>query len=575
MKSALKLPGRSPIWSRIVLLVWVVVLIVWAWDSRTASVNVSVLEMMGRAALVAVLREFVLSAVANFVLYLPLGYLVALSMRPTAAQPSAHRRWALTIALSFLLATSIVVIQRGSPLVLDLLLPWLACLVGCWGAMAWMGGSTARLRFVKQFSLLTVMLWAGLLFAVLLALDSTPLALGQKPITSDEKRLLYGKVSGKNPKKLLPGEIVELHFSTDELNSILAWGSTVVTSVRAARIQLTNSHAELSASTAVPRTARYLNVTLDGGLHLAEGHFDAWVERARIGRLEVPRAILGAVLPAINRLANQDERSKQFLQLLKSVELESGQLTVRYGHSDPPKGLIARLFQDPGSAATDTAAIRAQLMNLIAAVPNLPTEGDARLSAAVQTAFRYAFDHALPEQAITQNRTALLALGIALGHPRIQSLTGPVLDETTIGVLSRAFEQTTLRSRADWTKHFFVSAALTVVAAQDVSNATGLFKEEKDADGGSGFSFGDLLADRSGTTFAEFATRSEASARSLQEKLVQGFKVDDYFPEGKDLPENIQDAELKARYGGVGGVEYGRWINEIERRIAACAAYRQ
>ena len=61
------------------------------------------------------------------------------------------------------------------------------------------------------------------------------------------------------------------------------------------------------------------------------------------------------------------------------------------------------------------------------------------------------------------------------------------------------------------------------------------------------------MADRTGTTFALLATRDEAAARALQQRLAAGFRIDDFFPAAADLPENIQDAELQARYGGVGG----------------------
>ena len=129
--------------------------------------------------------------------------------------------------------------------------------------------------------------------------------------------------------------------------------------------------------------------------------------------------------------------------------------------------------------------------------------------------------------------------------------------------------ETTLRGRDDWTRHFTVSGALTVLSAVAPSDSAGLLKEEMDADGGSGFSFGDLLADRSGTTFADRATRDEASAAAMQERLAAGFRVDDFFPVADGLPEGIPDAELQSRYGGVGGVLYRRYADEIERRVAA------
>ena len=108
-----------------------------------------------------------------------------------------------------------------------------------------------------------------------------------------------------------------------------------------------------------------------------------------------------------------------------------------------------------------------------------------------------------------------------------------------------------------------------------MSDAAGLLKEELDASrGGSGFSFADLLADRAGTTFALRATSDKVSARAMQDRLARGFLIEEFFPPAADLPEGIPDAELQSRYGGVGGQAYNRLIEEIEQRIATCAAYR-
>jgi hypothetical protein len=120
-----------------------------------------------------------------------------------------------------------------------------------------------------------------------------------------------------------------------------------------------------------------------------------------------------------------------------------------------------------------------------------------------------------------------------------------------------------------------VSAALTVLSAHTPSDAAGLFKEELDAAGGSGFSFGDLMADRAGTTFAQLATRNDVEARALQERLAGGFRVDNFFPEAADLPEGIPDAELQSRYGGVGGPLFRAYAAEVERRLWSCSAYRE
>ena len=162
-----------------------------------------------------------------------------------------------------------------------------------------------------------------------------------------------------------------------------------------------------------------------------------------------------------------------------------------------------------------------------------------------------------------------------LGHRRVEEFLGDVFPDGYDHTARQALRRVTVRERSDWTKHFCVSAAIAVLSDEVVSDAAGLLKEELDSDtGGSGFSFADLLADRAGTTFAARATRDNVSARIMQERLSRGFRVDEFFPQAADLPEGIPDAELQSHYGGVGGQAYNRLIDEIEQRIAACAAYR-
>ena len=44
----------------------------------------------------------------------------------------------------------------------------------------------------------------------------------------------------------------------------------------------------------------------------------------------------------------------------------------------------------------------------------------------------------------------------------------------------------------------------------------------------------------------------DAAAPVLQERLGDGFRVHDFFPEAGDHPEGIQDAEIQSRYAGGG-----------------------
>jgi hypothetical protein len=160
---------------------------------------------------------------------------------------------------------------------------------------------------------------------------------------------------------------------------------------------------------------------------------------------------------------------------------------------------------------------------------------------------------------------------VLLGHDRLETLVGPVVDGEDWDDIGPALRRPRMRGRRDWTRHFFVSAALTVLSAESVSDAAGLFKEELDADGGSGFSFGDLLADRAGTCFALAATRDEPSAQAMQQRLAGAFRVEEVFPAAEDLPEGITDADLERQYGGVGGTGYRKLAEAIEARLPGCS----
>ena len=102
----------------------------------------------------------------------------------------------------------------------------------------------------------------------------------------------------------------------------------------------------------------------------------------------------------------------------------------------------------------------------------------------------------------------------------------------------------------------------------------GLYKEVDDSRGGSGFSFNDIAADRAGTRFGELAIGSAADIDKLRQLLAKGLRDQDVLPAVEDLPEFMQEAEFKRRYGGIGAPAYLKMMDTIERRIAAMPLYR-
>jgi hypothetical protein len=533
---------------------------------------------LGATAALTFVREWLGRGLLEAARLAPLGVLAALAMPRREGFVARSLGMALPAAvLSFAAVTLVGVVEAGTPWAMpglfELLGPGLAILFGVWVGMTFTRGLGATLFFLPRLALYGVLL--SLLAGILAwrCLEPSPLTFAPTPVTSAEKRRLYALLKGKAPMRLPEGQTAELRLSPRDIDLLMAWGLSVGAPERKSHIEIGPEATDLQASLRVPRLGRYLNLHARGRASVQDGVLDLQGDALQIGQRQAPDWIVTPITYLVERAVNGDRRARAILGPVHRLSMDDGALRVEYGRARLPRGFLADLFHGEGTGAEDTASLRAQLDHLREAASRLPPPGEARFGAAVQAAFAFAAARSGADGAVRENRAALLALGLVLGTRRLETFTGPVAP-IDLAALDRAYKGATMRGRADWPQHFTVSAALTVLSLEGASDAAGVFKEERDAAGGSGFSFGDLLADRAGTTFADRATRDEGSARTLQARLARGFALDDYFPVAEGLPEGIQDAELLAKYGGVGGKEYKRLVADIERRIAALPEYR-
>jgi hypothetical protein len=531
----------------------------------------------------AVVFALAVSALLETVRFLPVGALAVLSLPRTGRDRFRMLPVAATaVAGSLLLAVGVLVLEIGPPWQWpgpsDLFLPAVGCVLGVGVTLMVLAGRGAQRRLLLGLgaTLLAAPILVGLV--LLGTTEREPLVRESPAVTSEEKRRLYDLLRDKNPKTLAAGDTRSITLDSRDIDLLLAWGLPVVLGEGrgTARVDLTASRqarVSLTLRVATPTgRARYLNLVAGARVQIDRGRVSVADPTLRLGRLVLPEQPLRWLGPVIGVLVQAERRARPVLAGVQSLEISPGRASLVYRRMELPPGLLARFIWGPGSNEEMRRAVRAHVERLLEAAPSLP-RGEPRLGAAVEVAFARARARSATSSLVLENRAALLALGLLLGHRRLEDFVGPVLDERDWR-RAAPLARTTLRGRDDWTKHFFVSAALTVLSAQAPSDAIGIVKEELDAGGGSGFSFGDLLADRAGTTFALLATRDAAAARTLQERLAAGFRVDDFFPEAADLPEDIQAAELEARYGGVGGRLFRQYAAEVERRLWSCPAYR-
>jgi uncharacterized protein YfiM (DUF2279 family) len=219
------------------------------------------------------------------------------------------------------------------------------------------------------------------------------------------------------------------------------------------------------------------------------------------------------------------------------------------------------------SAAADAARLRAYDERI--AVAARSGTNDIPLPQLLRSLVSMAAARSSERGAVEENRAAIVALTFYVNRWPLAVLSA---DARTWPV--PATRRVVLRGREDLAQHFMVSALISAASGTALASAAGLYKEVSDTRRGSGFSFSDLAADRAGTVFGQLATRSPDSARQLQSHIAGGLAEDDMMPAIDGLPDNLSDAELTRRFGGVGGVGYTAMVREIDQRVANLALYR-
>lgn len=569
----------TPRWLAIAgLLIYALAVCAYFWSAADGKglFGESVWELLDARRLVAWLTGLAVAGLMTVLRFVPLGFLAALTMPRPSTRLRALAQWFLGLAVSFGLAFAVRAVERrGAPGIVYMALPLMGCLLGLWIGGNWARGWRGRLLLIPKLLVLVLVLAVGGGLLYYFALDEAPLPMKPPAVTSAEKRRLVRLIrrSRRTPHGRPDGR--RLCLTKRDADLLLSWASSLGSPGRSAVVQLGENRIEglASARLPLPTARRVLNLRAEAEIQTEQGHPRIAVQSLRIGRLYVPRLVVDLLIDAV---ADEIRRSPEGEDIFASVESltvgdDAIEMTYRSGHLG--RRVLPGLLEKLGAKPEVVAATGEYVRHLVAAATSLP-RGEARFGAFMETAFRLAAVRSEHGDPATENRAAIFALGILLGHSKVERLVGPVTDPELRRAARRAVGRVTLRRRSDWTRHFFVSAAIALASTRAVSDAAGLLKEELDAGGGSGFSFSDLLADRAGTLFALSATRDEPSAIAMQQRLIRGFDVADFCPPAADLPEGISDAKLQSQYGGVGGPGYRKLTQEIDRRLRTCPALR-
>lgn len=412
--------------------------------------------------------------------------------------------------------------------------------------------------------LFRLILWLILLSPFALAAAAW-FALAEQPLVTTQVQLSHQDIANAkaivkkyDPRRLPAGTAQRLSVSQRELN--LAANYLLQKAGRgAARVVIQDGALDAVGTVQVPLLPQhnYLNLSLQ----LTDDRGTPRVDRLQLGSLEIPPVLADLMLSeGLSRLYRTHEYQLAS-DVVQQLAMSPGELQVTYKW-DPELIKRARTLLVSGGDAAALAAYHARLLQLQAAGTGLK----GSLPDLLAPLFSLAQERSVGTDPQAENLALLTLLGAWSSRRGLDQL---VPDATAQPQRFRL----RLENRIDFAQHFLTSAALAARGDSSLANAVGLYKEFADADGGSGFSFTDIAADRAGTRFGELAVRSPADARRVQALLAAGVAETDIMPRARDLPEHMQAVEFESRFGGVDDPRYRELMAEIERRVAACSIH--
>ena len=430
---------------------------------------------------------------------------------------------------------------------------------------------------IKSFVLMFVLAVVACPFLFLFgAIDKRP-AVGKPPeLSFDQVMRMKQLVRRYKPDSMAVRHSRQVEISEQDLNLLAAYGAFQFVDHVAIFPRIRLSDPFINISTTVQTTQTPLGEYINMACVLKIENGNPRVHSISVGFFTLPGSLVTSALSYLGQALLAPDTYQLVLQnldALRSVAIRRQQLSFTYDwnpdalsrlHESQKTMLIAPEHQDRLVVYT----------NALAKVCSIFKEhGIEKISVVrvIRPLFKLASDQSnVSKDPVEENRALLQAISLfCLGR----GLDRFVTEERAAKVVPPENIGLTLWGREDLVKHFFVSAGIAVSGGSKLSNFAGLAKEVDDSDGGSGFSFADLAADRAGVRLAELATGSAQKASAIQQKMAAVKTEDQFMPRIDNLPEGIMALQFKKRYSDFDSKAYTLVEDEIAQRINTCLVY--
>ncbi|ALZ75921.1 hypothetical protein [Rheinheimera sp. F8] len=427
----------------------------------------------------------------------------------------------------------------------------------------------------RQILTLLLLLATVLALLAVLLLQRTPLLSETGQLNAAAVRNSQQLFNNLNQSMRDPGQQLVIQTNADELNAAFALASRTLPGFQG-KTQI--NPAGLTILMTMPLDLLSYRLYINADIQIEPSAGPLQVRQVQLGRLTLPGDMaLGLLGWVADQLWGPGEGAA-LLAKVRSVTVQQDAVKVELSKSEgfslsQLKSSGVSLYKQWFGSDQQTALIEHYYALALAhSQQQATTQPSHSLISYLQVLMREADRRSkdAPEQAVRENQAVILALAQLLGGRNLQLLVNEVKTNPQ-GKPPRV----TLARRPDLQQHFVYSASLHVLGNQRLSSAVGEAKELLDSlNGGSGFSFVDLLADRAGIRFARLAVASAQSARAVQQFFtLQDRTEQELFPNKSRLPEGLPQAMFEQQYQSIDSAVYQQMVAEIDRRLNALPLY--
>ncbi|MCK5335557.1 MAG: hypothetical protein KAQ67_05315 [Gammaproteobacteria bacterium] len=402
--------------------------------------------------------------------------------------------------------------------------------------------------------------------AVYISIDKTSIVKASQPLSVSDFDSLRQIVNSNKPAAVMSSGKKELKLTNQQANELLRFTNQNFDKNLRASTKFTNNRINLMLSYQLPSNpvGRFVNIKVQLRINYAKYFI---IEKLKIGHIPVPSSVLKIIQPEIVALVKKYYGEYFVLwKHIKRIDVTNTDMTVHYQIQRTDFKKLRNMIKKVLVNDEMRERITAYSLEMDRIINRLDSGAQSIINI-VSPIFKFAEKRSLfNSQPIEENRIAILTLAAYVVD---KNLLTYISDKP---VKSRKKIKFTLKGRNDLAQHYLVSSGINAVSNTAWSNAIGLKKELKDSDGGSGFSFVDLMADIAGNKLAETAF-SPSRASALQLKLKQLNSENDILGDISGLQEGLSATEFRMEFGNTSSEEYVRIVREIRRRLLSCSTY--